>query len=82
MLLKVSDAAEQVGVSKTVIYRAIRRGVLKPVDGVPYVCLRSEDVEAFAARERPKGGRPTKPVEPRRPRGRPRKVTTTGEAQA
>ncbi len=57
MYLKVTEAAALANVTRGRIYAAIKQGWLIPVEGIPYVCLRPEEVVAFRDRAKPKGGR-------------------------
>jgi hypothetical protein len=59
-LISVTQAAKLANTSRTRIYNAIERGELIREPGLPFVLLRSEEVEAFARRKVSRGGRPRK----------------------
>ena len=70
-LLTAQQAADRAGVARTTIYSAREKGLLKLAPNLPEGVVRflDVDVDAWAASERNKGGRPTKPipVKPKKP---------------
>lgn len=64
-LLTIPQAAREIGMSRVVLWRHVRKGNIPSEQAGPYVLIDADDLAAFKAQERRPGWKPGRPRRPR-----------------
>jgi excisionase family DNA binding protein len=60
-LLTIPEAADEIGISRVVLWRLVRKGTLPSIPAGRFRLIDADDLAAFAAKDR-KPGRPRRPA--------------------